>query len=107
MNLQQLQHAAEALGAEHELNPRYIGEKRYNSETGQFERYQFGWYFGIRNLSGRDSDSWTWFESIGKEQESEFMFVERYSCRTGKSNKGWRERYKANAKVYRLNGIEY
>ena len=105
MTREQLQLAAETLGVKFEINPRYIGEKHYNPETGEWERYQFGWFFGINNLSGRDDYSWTWFESIG--DMDEFMFVERYSCRTGKSNKGWRERYNANAKVYKLNGIEY
>ena len=105
MTRAQLQLAADTLGVKFEINPRYISEKNYNPETGEWERYQFGWLFGINNLSGRDDYSWTWFESI--RDMDEFMFVERYSCRTGKSYKGWRERYNANAKVYKLNGIEY
>ena len=105
MTRAQLQLAAETLGAKFEINPRYSEQSYYNYETKQFEKIQTGWYFGINNLSGRDDYSWTWFESIG--DMDEFIFVERYSCRTGKSNKGWRERYNANAKVYKLNGIEY
>ena len=104
MTRAQLQLAAETLGVKFEINPRYSEQSYYNYETKEFEKIQTGWYFGINNLSGRDSWSWTWFETIGM-NDDDFWFVERYSMRTGKSNKGWRERYNAHERIAKLNGI--
>lgn len=104
MTRAQLQLAADTLGVKFEINPRYSDQSYYNYETKKFEKIQTGWYFGINNMSGRDSWSWTWFETIGM-NDDEFWFVERYSMRTGKSNKGWRERISAYKRVAMLNGI--
>ena len=104
MTRAQLQLAADTLGVKFEINPRYSEQSYYNYETKKFEKIQTGWYFGINNMSGRDSLSWTWFETIGM-NDDEFWFVERYSMRTGKSNKGWRERISAHKRVAMLNGI--
>lgn len=104
MTRNQLQAAAEKAGVKFEINPRYSEDSVYNHESRKFEKAQTGWYFGINNLSGRDTWSWTWFETIGM-NDDEFWFVERYSMRTGKSNKGWRERISAHKRVAMLNGI--
>ena len=104
MTRAQLQAAAEKAGVKFEINPRYMEGEHYNCETRQFEKIQTGWYFGINNLSGRDTWSWTWFETIGM-TDDEFWFVERYSMRTGKSNKGWRERYAAHERVANILGL--
>lgn len=106
MTLQQLQTAAEKLGVKYELNPRFLKTDYYNFETNEYEKVQYGWFFGINNLSGRDEWSWTWFETIGDDTDK-FYFSERYSMRTGRSNTGWRERYKANERICKLNEIEY
>ena len=75
MTLQQLQTAAEKLGVRYELNPRYL-EREWNDKTNRMEwTHQYGWYFGINNLSGRDDWSWTWFETIGDSKDEEFWFV--------------------------------
>lgn len=102
MTLGELKAAVQKANLQFEHNPRVIDKYgTYNAETGKFEPRTYGYYFGIRNLSGRDQDSWTWFESIGEgtKDEDMYCFVERYSCRTGHANKGWRERYKAYNRI--------
>ena len=104
MTRAQLQAAAEKAGVKFEFNPWYGDKDYYNCMTHEFERLQMGWYFGINNLSGRDSWNWTWFKSVGMDEDW-FWFEERYSMRTGKSNKGWRECYKAHERIANLLGI--
>lgn len=106
MTLEQLQTAAKNAGIKFELNPRYTERTYYNCATGEFEKIQTGWYFGFNNLSGRDSLSWTWFESIGMKHDY-YVFVERYSMRTGKADKGRRTRFSACERIAKLLGIDY
>lgn len=94
--LAELKAFCETCNVRYELNPRYAKDDIYNIITGEFEKVQVGWYFGMNNIAGRKGKSewnWTWFESFGSEanDDTKFYFSERYSMVNGKSYKGWRE----------------
>lgn len=104
--LAELKAFCEKNNVRYELNPRYAKDGFYNIITGEYEKVQVGWFFGMNNIAGRKGKSewnWTWFESIGSEANDDtmFYFSERYSMVNGKSYKGWREDMAANETIER------
>ena len=103
--LAELKNFCEKNNVRYELNPMYA-KNELKVFTGEFEKVQVGWYFGMNNIAGRKGKSewnWTWFEAIGSEisDDTKFWFSERYSMVNGKSYKGWREEVAANETIER------
>lgn len=104
--LAELKAFCEKNNVRYELNPHYAKDGFYNIITGEYEKVQVGWFFGMNNIAGRKGKSewnWTWFKSIGSEANDDtmFYFSERYSMVNGKSYKGWREDMAANETIER------
>ena len=69
-------------------------------------RTQLGFEIGMCNIAGRKGKSewqWVWFETLlcpkTLEDETKFIFRNRYSQVTGQDHKGWREAVNAEKTI--------
>lgn len=104
--LNQLKSFCEKNNVRYEINPRYSDKEIYNFLTKKWDKIQLGWYFGMNNISGTKQGDfqWVWYEAITCQElsdETNFYFVERYSCAVGKSYKGINESWKAYKTITR------
>ena len=104
--LAELKSFCEKNNVRYELNPMYAKQEHFNIVTGEYEKLQIGWYFGMNNIAGKKGKSewnWTWFKAYGEEANDEtvFFFDERYSMVNGKSYKGFSEDFAANRMIER------
>ena len=106
ITLAQLKNFCEKNNVRYEINPLYYDCDRFLPVE---EREIKGYEIGMNNISGKQGTSsyqWVWFECYtfgGKQlaEDCEMMFRERYSLNNGKSYKGWRESWAAEATIER------
>lgn len=107
----QLKDFCETKKVRHEVNPLYSKPYEYLAvEDGKVVwkegRTLLGFEIGMCNIAGRKGKSewqWVWFETLlcpkTLEDDTQFIFRNRYSQVTGQDHRGWREDLQANRTI--------
>lgn len=101
----QLKDFCETKNVRHEVNTIY-SEPWYNPYDNEEHRTILGFEIGMCNIAGRKGNSewqWVWFETLlcpdTLEDDTLFIFRNRYSQVTGQDHRGLREGLQANRTI--------